>query len=289
MYPLNFFSLFPPFPRENKVFVAMDFDSRFDKHWTYVIAPGVCSVKVNGAALEPYRVDVRRVSDSILTEILTGISNCCLFFADITTIGRLDGRPIRNGNVMYEVGIAHAVRLAEEVILFRSDNDHLLFDLANIRVNEYEPDHRADEARQRVSDALMIALKEVDLQRHLAVQRAVASLDLTSWRVLLESQSRHGVISHPVVRTMGEALSETATIAAISRLLELEILSTRYAQITPESLPKMKDLPIEELLKYEVTPFGEAVIAEVKKKQFPFGKTLIGEIRKYLPPDHSEA
>jgi len=135
MYPASLFDLFPPFPREEKVFIAMSFDPRFDHRWRDVIAPAIRNVLVHGTPLEPVRVDMRRVSDSILTEILTGITNSRLIFADVTTIGAVDGRPVRNGNVLYEVGIAHAVRLAEEVILFRSDNDPLLFDMANVRVN----------------------------------------------------------------------------------------------------------------------------------------------------------
>ena len=177
MYPLNLFSLFPPFPRENKVFVAMSFDKRFGKRWAEAISPGVRNVQFHGAALEPYRVDAAKVSDSILTEILNGISNCRLFFADITTIGEVSRSPTRNANVMYEIGIAHAVRLAEEVILFRSDNDPLLFDVANIRINKYDPDATPEVARQQVSDALRSALEEIDLQKHLAVKRAADSLD----------------------------------------------------------------------------------------------------------------
>jgi len=147
MYPSHFFGLFPPFPREDKVFVAMSFDPRFDQRWSEVIAPAVRRVLWNDKALEPLRVDSRKVSDSILTEILDGISKSRLILADITTIGKLNDTSIRNGNVMYEVGIAHAVRLPEEVLLFRSDGDTLLFDTSNIRVNKYQPEISPDEAR----------------------------------------------------------------------------------------------------------------------------------------------
>jgi hypothetical protein len=39
MYPANYFGLFPPFPRENTVFVAMSFDPRFQTRWSNVIVP----------------------------------------------------------------------------------------------------------------------------------------------------------------------------------------------------------------------------------------------------------
>ena len=41
MYPASFFGLFPPFPRDDRVFLAMSFDSRFDRRWNEVIAPAV--------------------------------------------------------------------------------------------------------------------------------------------------------------------------------------------------------------------------------------------------------
>src|SRR5258707_10872964 len=106
MYPANYFGLFPPFPRRDTVFVAMSFDPQFDKRWAEVIAPGVRNVRVNDSRLEPVRVDARQISESILTEILSGVSTSRLFLADITTLEHIGNRAVRNGNVMYEVGIA---------------------------------------------------------------------------------------------------------------------------------------------------------------------------------------
>src|SRR5262245_50584462 len=114
MYPYQYFSLFPSFPRENKVFVAMSFRSLFNKRWESVISPAIKKVQRNNIPLEPHRVDSRRVSDSILTEILTGISSALVIFADISSLGTIEDKPIRNGNVMYEIGLAHATRLPEE-------------------------------------------------------------------------------------------------------------------------------------------------------------------------------
>src|ERR1035437_373147 len=143
MYPANYLALFPPFPLDNRVFVAMSFAPQFENRWTNVIAPAITSVTWGGKPLIPFRVDQRTISDSILTEILNGIGRCRMFFADISTIGILEGRPMRNANVMYEVGIAHAVRMPSEVVLFRSDNHELNFDVTNVRVNYYEPDGRS--------------------------------------------------------------------------------------------------------------------------------------------------
>jgi len=262
MYPAHFFSLFPPFPREEKVFVAMSFDPRFTPRWENVIAPAIGRIKVNDVRLEPIRVDARKVSDSILTEILDGIRKSRLIFADITTVGKLEGSsektpPMRTGNVMYEVGLAHAVRLPEEVLLFRSDDDQLLFDTSNVRVNRYEPDKSPAEARNIIADALESAIKEIDLRKHLEVQKAVETLDCTCWSVLVESQREDG-IAHPQMQTPSEALGNNRRVAAIARLLEFGALKTIYSPIAPDGI----DAPVAQYFRYKSTEFGDAILRE---------------------------
>lgn len=276
MYPLNIFNLFPPFPRENKVFVAMDFDEKFERRWKEVIVPAVKDVpidsSINGSKLEPYRVDMKWVSDSIITEIILGIGNCSLFFADLTTIGKIKTKAIRNSNVMYEVGIAHAVRLPEEVILFRSDKDPLLFDTANIRVNYYDPDKKPEEAINVIKEALNSALKEIDLQKHFSVQRAADSLTVDSRKCLQKFE----------IDNKSEIVSLVERKNSFRQLLELGIISASYSDLAPFLLAKDGKVKSEYRGKrnplfgsgiqtkdgktyfdYKITPFGFAVFDEV--------------------------
>jgi len=74
----------------------MSFDVRFDARWNNVIGPALGKVLINGKRLEPVRVDARKASDSILTEILSGIADSRLILSDITTIGHLNERLTRN-------------------------------------------------------------------------------------------------------------------------------------------------------------------------------------------------
>lgn len=261
MYPANYFGLFPPFPRQDTVFVAMSFDTSFDNRWSKVIAPAINNVLRDGNKLEPVRVDARQFSDSILTEILSGITNSRLIFADITTQGILGERPVRNGNVMYEVGIAHAVRLPEEVLLFRSDSDRLLFDVANIRVNDYTPDEKPEEAISQISKSIIAALSELELRRNLAVARAAESMDFPSWWLLSETQISERIV-HPETRTMGQALGNASRVAAIRHLLDLGALRTSYLSLTPEKYEAVKDSTDVPILTYECTEFGEAILLE---------------------------
>lgn len=240
----------------------MSFDKRFNGRWDSVIIPSVQRITVDVSSLEPYRVDASKVSDSILTEILTGISNCRLFFADITTIGQVEKHPIRNGNVMYELGLAQAVRLPEEVILFRSDRDPLLFDVASIRVHRYEPENDPEAATEQVYHVLKTCLDEIDLQKSLAVRRAADSLDFNSWLVLnktiVEKQMKH-----PWTPNKGDKLSKTDRITAIYRLLDLGILGTEYTSLTL-NLRTLRTQPSgKEIIEYQITSFGKAVCKHV--------------------------
>lgn len=259
MYPAQFFALFPPFPRDEKAFVAMSFAAAFTPRWRNVLEPAVNKVIVNKSRLAAHRVDMRVASDSVLTEILDGITRCRVFIADISMIAEVDGAPLRNSNVLYEVGLAHAVRLPQEVLLFRSDDRQLMFDVANIRVNKYDPDAAAETATQQVADAIVAGLREVELQRHFAVRRAAESLDFPSWMLLAEAQNPTGV-GHPIRATVGQVLGAIERADAIARLLDLGALSMTFTRVTAEMLDGREDKPPQDLFRYHTTPFGEALV-----------------------------
>lgn len=234
MYPHHYLGLFPPFPREHKIFVAMSFAPQFRSRWEKVISPAIRSVRVDDRPQQPHRVDASQISDSILTEILGGISNDRLIIADLTTIGSVAGEAVRNGNVMYEVGLAHAVRLPEEVLLFRSDSDNIPFDIANVRVNHYEPDGDPGSAKSQVSEAIVKAIREIDLKRHIAVKKAVQSLDFLGWSVLAQACTKGGV-RHFETGTVAKSLTNNPRNATIARLLELGALATDWTTSIEET------------------------------------------------------
>jgi len=258
MYPNTFFGLFPPFPRDLRAFVAMSFDTRFDARWANVLGPALSRIQVNGTPLDPHRVDLTRASDSVLTEILDQIARCRVFVADISALDQLNQRAIRNANVFYEIGLAHATRLPEEVLLFRSDDFELAFDISNVRVHRYDPDGNPEEARKTVTETVISSLRELDLKRNLAVRRAAESLDYESWFVLAEAQQQGGV-TPPPRRTMGQVLSAGARLDAIARLLDLGAIRTEFLRVTAETFATDLDVPAEQLVRYVATPFGSVL------------------------------
>lgn len=262
MYPNRYFALFPPFPRRNAVFVAMSFDPAFNARWETVIVPAITSERVNGIALEPHRVDTKRLGDSIVTEILDGVANDQLVIADVTATDWIGERAIRNGNVMYEVGLAHAARLPQEVLLFRSDSDNLLFDISNVRVNFYNPDSDPDGARDIVSSAIRDALRERNLMCHHALKATATTLDITSWSVLIDTfvASNH-TIDHFSTATFQQAIGNAPKNAAIRKLLEVGALKASFSKRSVDQIRQMKT--DKEMFSYELTPFGFALVRHV--------------------------
>lgn len=262
MFPASYFALFPPFPRDDRVFVAMSFDAQFDRRWSEVLVPAISDVRRNDNRLMPHRVDLSRRGDSILTEILDELARCRLILADVSTVGRIADRPVRNANVFYEFGLAHASRLAEEVVLLRSDSDPLPFDIANVRVHSYNPDGDPAGARELVRSLIRDALATVDSVRSRTVERIVESLDFECFDVLFATEDDGGA-THPSRNDILKGMAiwqASARIAAIQRLLELGALSADFQRITAKHIGGNSELPKEDLVRYRRTPLGDSVL-----------------------------
>ena len=115
----------------DEVFVAMSFHELFTERFEKVFRPAIESIKVNDVALRAIRVDESKTGDSIITDIIRGIAQARVVLADVSSFGSsADGyNAHRNGNVMYELGLAHAVKSPSKVVIVRDDKDKLLFDV----------------------------------------------------------------------------------------------------------------------------------------------------------------
>lgn len=114
--------------------------------------------------------------DSILTDIIDGIAHSQIVLADVssTRTGLLRRKSYRNGNVMYEVGLALACRHSSEVLLIRYDCDKFLFDVSTIPHMTIDFSDR-NSAITILRDALISRLNERnyinDVRVHLAIAR----------------------------------------------------------------------------------------------------------------------
>lgn len=212
MYPKHFCDLFSPDLDASMVFIGMSFAAADQPRWAEIIQPAITS-----AGLRPYRVDAGNVSDSIMTDILTGLRRARLALFDITA----DDAGHRNGNVMYELGLAHALRNPEEVLIVRADVRPLLFDVAGIRVHFFEAERTA-EARDLLAQLVTGAAQAVDSSKSIALNKAASMLD----EVCLGFLHSHAGMEHFSYQAKGAAFAPKAVAAraAIRVLLDLGVL-----------------------------------------------------------------
>ena len=177
MHPNSYLQTLWRLELKPQVFVAMSFDPRYQARFQNVIAPAISAITDNGVALQPYRVDLSKSGDSILTEINDGIAHSRLVLADVSTVGKdsATGHAYRNGNVMYEVGIALACRQPHEVLLVRDDNDRFLFDVSTIPHKTIDFTN-VDKAKTEVHEGLLGRLREANHVYDARVQKAISGL-----------------------------------------------------------------------------------------------------------------
>jgi hypothetical protein len=177
MHPNAFLKTFWQLDVKPQIFVAMSFSDEYRKRYELVIAPVISSLKFNGTPLVPYRVDSSKSGDFILTDIVDGIAHSQMILADVSSIGRdsKTGTPYRNGNVMYEVGIALACRLPSDVLLIRDDKDKFLFDVSTVP-HMYLDFTNIKEASFSLNSELQMRLKEQSYLNDARVNLAIASL-----------------------------------------------------------------------------------------------------------------
>jgi hypothetical protein len=254
MYPAHWLTLYPATPRDNRVFVAMSFDARLNARWSDVIEPALSSVQFRGNALSPYRVDTRQIGDSILTEIVQGVAQSRLVFVDITSLDELNSTPIRNGNVMYELGIAHAARLPEEILVFRSDDHPLPFDTQGFRTLVYHPEKDPKAAIETIGKAARDALSEIDLRRSAATRRVSERLSGDDIEILFRSSVG---FPHPTAENTFAQAWAARDSASIHRLLEFGLVAPSFPK--KDELRARVHERLGSLVTYSITEFGRAV------------------------------
>ena len=67
MHPQVYLNTFWKMEVKPQVFVAMSFAPQYNHRYEKIIAPAIESLIVNGVRMDPYRVDISKSGDSILT------------------------------------------------------------------------------------------------------------------------------------------------------------------------------------------------------------------------------
>ena len=177
MHPQLYLKTFWRMELKPTIFVAMSFADQYKKRFAEIIEPAINTITINGVKLKADRVDISKSGDSILTDIMEGIAHSQMVLADVSTIGKdaVTGEPFRNGNVMYEVGLALASRHSSEVLLVRDDNDKFLFDVSTIPHKHINFTDKENAIRE-LHNELKARLNERNHINDARVKLAVASL-----------------------------------------------------------------------------------------------------------------
>lgn len=221
------------------VFVAMSFGTEYDSRFVNVFIPSIESIPLNGTHLQALRVDESKSGDSILTEIMEGIALSTLVLADVSTMGHdsKTGAPYRNGNVMYEVGIALACRQPSEVLLVRDDHDKFMFDVSSIphmTIDFADTEAAIHQIKQSLKDRLL----ETSFINDARVSIATSRIGPTELRILKDISSKKTSFQMKVGDTN-----------AYARLLDMGIVNLVLDR------PYIDDMP-----NYDITAFGRAVM-----------------------------
>ena len=266
MHPQLFLKTFWRMDLQSYVFVAMSFAEQYNSRFKYIIEPAISSIEIDGTALKPYRVDLSKTGDSILTDIMDGIAHCQVVLADVSTIGKdsVTGQSYRNGNVMYEVGLALSCRHSSEVLLIRDDRDRFLFDVSTI------PHMTIDFSdRKSAIDALRFELKErINERKYIndaRTQLAIASISNEEARLLKY------IADSPPGNVWGRPDGEMIDLlgmASTTRLLDKGII--KLVGQFEEGHPA-----------YQTTPFGNVIAKLVKSNLRKYkSKTEISELEQ---------
>lgn len=110
---------------KNECFVIMPFQAKFDVIYEDVIAPAI-----REAGLNVLRGDEVYGTQRVMEDVWKGIREARIVLAELTG---------RNANVLYELGLAHAI--GKEVIIIVNAARDVPFDLRDIRCIVYETSH----------------------------------------------------------------------------------------------------------------------------------------------------
>lgn len=128
-------------------FVVQPFAEPYGGYFSLIYEPAI-----EGAGLQAMRADAEIFgTGKIMDQIFAGIREADVLVAELTT---------RNPNVLYELGLAHALR--KPVVLVSSNEDDVPFDLSHIRVIYYDNNDPfwGEKLKGKITDHLKLALED---------------------------------------------------------------------------------------------------------------------------------
>jgi len=177
MYAKVFFEHFWEGDQRNELFVCMPFHDSFDSKLKDVMDPGAKMAGFDKAE----RVKEDWEANVITDRVFDGIANSRMILFDLADDPKAPCQFSKqvNGNVLYELGIANAVREPEDIVLIRHGSaDGVPFDIAGLNINVYD-DHLSKEWLANKLRAALNDQKWYMSKRVKAAARAIDEIALT--------------------------------------------------------------------------------------------------------------
>jgi len=247
--------------RHDEMFVVMSFDARYEERWATIFEPCVRE----DLRLHAVRVDYKESGDSTYTRILEGIARAKLVLVDITATwmwddGKQTRWPQRNANVTWELGVAQVMKVPDEVLIVKSDEEMGLFDLAQFRTTQFEAGDPL-EARRVIAAAARERLRSVQWMQSHRLEQLEASLPIEALIILLEATRPSGHAPFRP-RKLEDVWLADVRRATLMRLLEVGAVESRIRPLTDEEVMQQEPRRAEwsDLCRYHATALGTALL-----------------------------
>ncbi|MFH1311467.1 MAG: hypothetical protein ABIH65_03620 [Nanoarchaeota archaeon] len=215
MYPKHFFERFWKGEQKNELFVCMPFNDSFDKKFEII------NRVTKNTNLHRARRVKEGVGTTIITdEILEGIANSKFLLFDLSNDPKYD-KKCPNPNVMYELGIAIAMREPSDILVIKDSSEEiekLPFDVRTIRIHQH-PQEIDEEFFKR---ELEKAIEHQEWHKSKRVKAAAESIDEFGLGLMLETGIRPDEWDH--FSFGGFGLDSIPKRTAAHRLMDLGIL-----------------------------------------------------------------
>lgn len=247
MYAKFFFERFWEGDQRNELFVCMPFHDSFDYKFKEIMDPSAKKVGFDKAA----RVKEDWEANVITDRIFDGIANSKMLLFDLTDDPKSPCQFSKqlNGNVLYELGIANAIREPEDIVLIReSSSVKIPFDIRGLNINIYE----GELGIGWLSEKLKKALEDQKWYTSKRVDAAAKSIDDIALELMHKIGSRPQGYNH---FSVGGKPPEVKM--SVLRLMDLGILW--FASVVEGSYREHA---------YRWTPFGREVIKHLGIKLF---------------------
>lgn len=272
MYPKFFFERFWEGEQRNELFVCMPFHDAFDLRFVDIIAPAAKETGFDNAI----RVKEDTEGNVVMDKILDGIANSKMILIDLSDDPKSPCTYSKhvNGNVLYEAGIAHAMREPSAIVMIREqDPAKADFDVRGMTINQPKGG--------KLTKDWLYSLLKISLENHKwfeskRVKAVAESIDNIGLGLMLDIGKRPNTWNH--FNTSDEKVFDSLRKASVLRLLDLGILwfatggsqrPTEYAyHWTPFGYEVMKYLGIKQLTMEEFEKMPQFKIAEEARKKY---------------------